>query len=60
MVYSVPVGATNPGSALRVVVTKPIIGDRWINVLVRAGCRVEVLHLPDGEQRTWQAYRKLG
>ena len=32
----------NPAGALRVVVTKPLPGDRWLQVLTAAGARVEV------------------
>lgn len=32
----------NPDGNLRVVVTKPLPGDRWLNVLTSSGCRVEV------------------
>ena len=32
----------NPGGQLRVVVTKPLPGERWKQILAAAGCRVEV------------------
>jgi hydroxypyruvate reductase 1 len=32
----------NPGGSKRVVVTKEIPGTRWLETLIRAGCRVEV------------------
>lgn len=38
----VPVAIHNEGGKHRVVVTKDLPGDRWLNILTRAGCRVEV------------------
>jgi hypothetical protein len=38
----VPVEVHNPGGSLRVVVTKRLPGDRWLQALTSAGCRVEV------------------
>ncbi len=32
----------NLGGRRRVVVTKPLPGERWLEMLVAAGCRVEV------------------
>jgi glycerate dehydrogenase len=32
----------NPGGRWRVVVTKPLPGERWLEILVAAGCRVDV------------------
>ena len=32
----------NPGGAKRVVVTKELPGKRWLDILVRADCRVKV------------------
>ena len=32
----------NPGGRWRVVVTKPLPGERWLKILVAAGCRVDV------------------
>ncbi len=32
----------NPGGERRVIVTKELPGNRWLDILVRAGCRVEV------------------
>jgi hydroxypyruvate reductase 1 len=32
----------NPGGNRRVIVTKPLPGSRWLEVLIGAGCRVEV------------------
>jgi len=32
----------NPGGAKRVIVTKELPGDRWLEILARADCRVEV------------------
>ncbi|MFO7686129.1 MAG: NAD(P)-dependent oxidoreductase [Desulfobacterales bacterium] len=32
----------NPDGALRVIVTKPLPGERWLQVLKGAGCRVEI------------------
>ena len=37
----------NPAGGLRVVVTKPLPGDRWLQVLTAAGARVEVCTDPD-------------
>lgn len=35
----------NPGGSRRVVVTRPLAGDRWVKILTQiAGCRVEVLN----------------
>ncbi len=31
----------NPGGSHRVVVTKQLVGDRWLSILSEAGCRVE-------------------
>ncbi|MBT8364113.1 MAG: D-glycerate dehydrogenase [Deltaproteobacteria bacterium] len=37
----------NPGGSKRVVVTKEIPGTRWLETLIRAGCRVEVCTTTD-------------
>ncbi len=37
----------NEGGSKRVVVTKNLPGDRWLNVLTSSGCRVEVCTSPD-------------
>lgn len=37
----------NEGGSKRVVVTKPLPGDRWLEILTAAGCRVEVSQCPD-------------
>ena len=39
--------AHNPGSAKRVIVTKELPGDRWLDILSRADCRVEVCSSTD-------------
>ena len=36
----------NPGGERRVVVTKQLPGDRWLELLVAAGCSVEVCTSP--------------
>jgi hydroxypyruvate reductase 1 len=41
-VGGVPVEVHNPGGKMRVVVTKNLPGDRWLQVLTAAGHRVEV------------------
>jgi len=41
-VNGLPVKVYNEGGAKRVCVTKDLPGERWIDVLARAGCRVEV------------------
>ena len=41
-----PVKVFNEGGDKRVVVTKDLPGQRWIDVLVKAGCRVEVCTHP--------------
>lgn len=37
----------NPSGAHRVLVTKPLPGDRWLEILKAAGARVEVCTAPD-------------
>jgi len=37
----------NQDGSKRVIVTKDLPGDRWVNVLVNAGCRVEVCTDPE-------------
>lgn len=37
----------NESGSKRVVVTKELPGDRWIQILQQAGCRVEVSKHPD-------------
>jgi hydroxypyruvate reductase 1 len=32
----------NPGGSFRIIVTKQLLGDRWIKILTDAGCRLEV------------------
>lgn len=39
---ALPVKVINPDGRFRVISTKPMPGDRWIDVLVKADCRVEV------------------
>eukprot|EP00270_Netrium_digitus_P008311 TRINITY_DN2479_c0_g1_i2.p1 TRINITY_DN2479_c0_g1~~TRINITY_DN2479_c0_g1_i2.p1 ORF type:complete len:414 (+),score=116.83 TRINITY_DN2479_c0_g1_i2:66-1244(+) len=39
---SLPLKVVNPGGKFRVVSTKTMPGDRWIELLVKAGCRVEI------------------
>lgn len=46
-VNGVPVEVHNPSGSIRVAVTKDLPGDRWMNVLTKAGCRVEVCKHPD-------------
>lgn len=41
-----PVTVYNEGGAARVVVTKPLPGERYVEVLTAAGCRVEVCTSP--------------
>eukprot|EP00882_Tetradesmus_deserticola_P003248 GHRQ01003441.1.p1 GENE.GHRQ01003441.1~~GHRQ01003441.1.p1 ORF type:complete len:244 (+),score=118.47 GHRQ01003441.1:122-853(+) len=41
-VNGVPVEVHNEGGTKRVVVTKPLPGERWLQILAAAGCRVEV------------------
>lgn len=43
----VPVEVHNEGGKLRVVVTKELPGERWLQILKAAGCRVEVSKHPD-------------
>jgi hydroxypyruvate reductase 1 len=47
----VPVNVYNPGGTKRIVVTKPLPGDRWLECLIHAGARVEVCAL-DGPAST--------
>lgn len=44
-VGSVPVSVYNPDGAKRVIVTKPLPGDRWLESLIDADARVEVCAL---------------
>ncbi len=37
----------NPGGARRVLVTKELPGDRWLDILVSSGCSVEVCESDD-------------
>jgi len=46
-VNGIPVVVHNESGALRVAVTKELPGQRWIDVLTAAGCRVEVSQHPD-------------
>ncbi|KAF8066182.1 HPR-A [Scenedesmus sp. PABB004] len=46
-VNGVPVEVHNEGGAKRVVVTKNLPGERWLQILTAAGCRVEVSQHPD-------------
>jgi len=39
---ALPVKVINPDGRFRVISTKPMPGDRWIDVLVKADCRVEI------------------
>jgi len=48
-VGSVPVNVYNPEGAKRVVVTKPLPGDRWLECLIDADARVEVCALEGPE-----------
>lgn len=41
-VNGVPVEVHNEGGAKRVIVTKNLPGERWLQILTAAGCRVEV------------------
>lgn len=43
----VPVEVHNEGGSKRVIVTKELPGDRWLQILVQSGCRVEVSKHPD-------------
>ncbi|KAK9817771.1 hypothetical protein WJX72_001967 [[Myrmecia] bisecta] len=43
----IPVKVHNEGGQKRVLVTKELPGDRWLQVLTSAGCRVEVCTHPD-------------
>mmetsp|Transcript_25923 Transcript_25923/g.76833 ORF Transcript_25923/g.76833 Transcript_25923/m.76833 type:complete len:423 (-) Transcript_25923:213-1481(-) len=43
----VPVEIHNEGGQHRVIVTKELPGDRWLNILTNAGCRVEISKHPD-------------
>jgi len=42
-----PVEVHNESGSKRVVVTKDLPGERWLQILVQAGCRVEVSKIPD-------------
>eukprot|EP00238_Polyblepharides_amylifera_P009826 CAMPEP_0196580658 /NCGR_PEP_ID=MMETSP1081-20130531/29869_1 /TAXON_ID=36882 /ORGANISM="Pyramimonas amylifera, Strain CCMP720" /LENGTH=422 /DNA_ID=CAMNT_0041900583 /DNA_START=132 /DNA_END=1400 /DNA_ORIENTATION=+ len=42
-----PVKVYNPEGVKRVIVTKELPGDRWLNILTSSGCRVEVSQHPD-------------
>lgn len=42
-----PTQVHNPDCAKRVVVTKNLPGERWLDILTAAGCRVEVSQHPD-------------
>lgn len=44
-----PVNVYNPGGIKRVVVTKPLPGDRWLECLLNADIRVEVCALEGPE-----------
>ncbi|KAG2427951.1 hypothetical protein HXX76_011938 [Chlamydomonas incerta] len=46
-VNGVPVEVHNEGGSKRVVVTKTLPGERWLQFLINAGCRVEVSKHPD-------------
>lgn len=46
-VNGVPVEVHNEGGSKRVVVTKNLPGERWLQILTAAGCRVEVSQHPD-------------
>ncbi|CAG9462055.1 unnamed protein product [Pedinophyceae sp. YPF-701] len=46
-VNGIPVEVHNEGGSRRVVVTKELPGTRWIDVLTRANCRIEVCKHPD-------------
>jgi len=46
-VNGLPVKVYNQDGSKRVIVTKDLPGDRWVNVLVNAGCRVEVCTDPE-------------
>ena len=35
----------NPSGSKRVIVTKELPGPRWLEILVQAGCKVEVCRL---------------
>eukprot|EP00884_Botryococcus_braunii_P020687 jgi/Botrbrau1/7301/Bobra.0318s0033.1 len=41
-VNGVPVEVHNEGASKRVVVTKRLPGDRWLNVLTKSGCQVDI------------------
>ncbi|KAG7666909.1 hypothetical protein Ndes2526B_g04604 [Nannochloris sp. 'desiccata'] len=41
-VNGIPVEVHNPDGEHRVIVTKNLPGDRWLNVLTSSGCRVEI------------------
>lgn len=45
--HGVPVEVHNEGGKFRVVVTKDLPGDRWLQILKQADCRVEVSRHPD-------------
>ncbi|GLI62175.1 hypothetical protein VaNZ11_004758 [Volvox africanus] len=47
IVNGVPVEVHNDSGSKRVVVTKSLPGDRWLQYLVNADCRVEVCKHPD-------------
>lgn len=42
LINGVPVQVHNERGTKRVVVTKPLPGDRWLQILTSAGCRVEI------------------
>ena len=44
-----PVNVYNPGGIKRVIVTKPLPGDRWLECLLNADIRVEVCALEGPE-----------
>eukprot|EP00890_Picochlorum_soloecismus_P005540 jgi/Picsp_1/5988/NSC_03343-R1_hydroxypyruvate reductase len=43
-IADVDIEVLNPEGLKRVLVTKPLPGDRWKNILMSAGCRVEICH----------------
>lgn len=46
-VNGLPVQVHNESGSKRVIVTKELPGQRWIDILTKAGCRVEVCTHPD-------------
>lgn len=56
----IPVEVTNEKGSKRVVVTKTLPGNRWLDILVAANCRVEVCKHPDTIQSVANIKKLVG